>query len=215
MEENLIPPESPDELLDLVRDAFVDLRAIIDDPKSRQLDGQLREVARSIEALERLGLSIPDELRQLKTRLAVEAAAREEASERLKVLSKGMRDIVKEFADEGATPASARRPAGNPGAPRTRRTRGDRTTQEQLGEYLVEALKALPPGSKKNTILDKMRQLFGDRFKPGDFETRSSGEVIWENNAAWARYKLILAGVLKADSPYGVWELADRGGDGS
>ena len=53
-----------------------------------------------------------------------------------------------------------------------------------------------------------MQEHLQHRLLPGDLETRaSSGEVVWENNTCWERYNLVQEGILKSDSPRGVWEL--------
>ena len=33
----------------------------------------------------------------------------------------------------------------------------------------------------------------------------------WRNAAQWARYSMVKKGLLKSDSPRGIWELTDKG----
>jgi len=47
-----------------------------------------------------------------------------------------------------------------------------------------------------------------------DRQRLSSGpthEIRWRNSAMWSRYKMVRAGLLKSDSPRGVWEISDKG----
>jgi hypothetical protein len=40
---------------------------------------------------------------------------------------------------------------------------------------------------------------------------RSGMDIRWRNAAQWVRYTLVKEGLLKPDSPRGVWELSDKG----
>jgi len=39
----------------------------------------------------------------------------------------------------------------------------------------------------------------------------SPDNLRWRNAAQWARNSMVQEGLLKADSPRGVWEITDRG----
>jgi len=51
-----------------------------------------------------------------------------------------------------------------------------------------------------------------NRLKPIDKELmENSGEPRWRLNARWERKNMVLEGLLKADSPHGLWELTEKG----
>jgi len=46
-----------------------------------------------------------------------------------------------------------------------------------------------------------------------DFEPLPSvpKSIRWRNTAQWCRNTLVREGLMKADSPYGIWEISDLG----
>jgi hypothetical protein len=51
----------------------------------------------------------------------------------------------------------------------------------------------------------------GPQFKPGDFESVSTGEVRWRNAARWERNEMAKEGLIKRTTRWGYWELTDTG----
>jgi hypothetical protein len=81
-------------------------------------------------------------------------------------------------------------------------------TRADLQPWVVEALRA-EGGSAR--VVDVCRRIW-DRHER---ELRDSGDLFftWQYDVPWAAYVLRRQGVLAAaaDSPQGVWQLADRG----
>jgi len=52
-------------------------------------------------------------------------------------------------------------------------------------------------------------------FKKVDYDPLASGpdNPRWRNAAQWARNSMIRDGLLKGDSPRGVWEISNKGRD--
>jgi restriction system protein len=48
-------------------------------------------------------------------------------------------------------------------------------------------------------------------LKPIDYERLNSGAIRWVNTAQWERYLMIQEGLLKTDSPRGIWEITEKG----
>ncbi len=50
-------------------------------------------------------------------------------------------------------------------------------------------------------------------FEGRDYDPLASGpdKPRWHNGAQWARNSMIHEGLLKGDSPRGVWEISDKG----
>jgi hypothetical protein len=69
--------------------------------------------------------------------------------------------------------------------------------------------------TKRNSILFHIVSRLRDETKvlsPVDYEKLPSGTgVRWQNTAQWALFELVKQGLLKSDSPPGVWELSYKG----
>jgi restriction endonuclease Mrr len=49
-------------------------------------------------------------------------------------------------------------------------------------------------------------------LKAVDYQMLPSGnDIRWHNTAQWERYTLIQEGLLKSESPRGIWEISDKG----
>ena len=59
-------------------------------------------------------------------------------------------------------------------------------------------------------VEEKMKSLLGDV----DYQNLpSGGDIRWRNTAQWERLVLVKDGLLKDDSPQGIWELSDKGSE--
>lgn len=64
-------------------------------------------------------------------------------------------------------------------------------------------------------VLDQIGEILADKLTERDYEIIKSGAVRWRNRAMWRRLRLVEAGLLRDDSPRGVWELTDAGWEAS
>lgn len=60
-------------------------------------------------------------------------------------------------------------------------------------------------------ILAQVYQLMGDELRLIDKSRRSDGQFYWENRTHDMRRELVNKGLMKADSPRGIWEISERG----
>lgn len=62
-------------------------------------------------------------------------------------------------------------------------------------------------------VLDRVGQIMKNILKKPDYESLASGNDTprWRNAARWARNSMVNEGLLKNDSPRGVWEISDKG----
>ena len=111
----------------------------------------------------------------------------------------------------GLTKEMARRPASSRSGSR-RRGSGDYTRQGDFREPILEALSRLGGSGRMAQVLEEIGTHM-ELKKPGDFESTKSGAVLWENRAQWERLAMVKEGLLKDDSPHGVWELTTAGRD--
>jgi hypothetical protein len=80
------------------------------------------------------------------------------------------------------------------------------TPQSEFRTPILEALSMRGGSARMADVLAHVRSNVS--LRPGDFETTQSGAILWENRAQWERLAMIKAGILKSDSPHGVWEIA-------
>ena len=100
-------------------------------------------------------------------------------------------------------------------AQRRRRTTGnghrEQTLYSEFDRPLLESLVALGGKSSAEEVLQNMKSRMAPILKPRDFDVVSSGEERWRNTARWRRNALVKLGLLKPDSPRGIWEITDAG----
>jgi hypothetical protein len=57
-------------------------------------------------------------------------------------------------------------------------------------------------------VMEEMSRQLEGKLLSGDFSLRQDGKSIaWKNNAQWERLKMRQEGILRDDSPSGIWEL--------
>lgn len=203
--------DNPEALLALVQQAVQQL--IEQRPDTTEQEAQLRAVAKAIEQLEKQQISVPDSLRQTKMTLVDQISQYAQFNRRLSALGAGFTEVLDMI--EGATGKLSREEKlEKESTPRQRRSKNSNepvTSQSVLRVYIIQALKELGGNARRSDILEQMREMLKDRLTPRDIETRSDGRVIiWENNAAWERNAMVEEGILRSDSKFGYWELAEK-----
>ncbi len=96
--------------------------------------------------------------------------------------------------------------------PRIRPVRDNGITPQQ--HYRPAILKDLEEkggeGHAKD-VLEGVYKKMKPTLKPADHEKLPSGEVRWRKGVQWERKKMVDDGLLKSESPRGVWELSEKG----
>lgn len=200
--------DNPDNLVALCDAVFQQLRETTQQATIKQKQAQLKEVSRSIQQLEKLSIAIPDELRELKLNLVTELETSTENKDRLEKLLVGLRKILQTF-DE---PVSSKPTKSSQPRKRKRRTKSDPpiTQQEVFRDEIIIALMELGGAGTPQDVVKIIEKNMAGRLLAADYERRSTGEVIWENNVHWQRYKMKQDGILRSDSPKGLWELSEE-----
>lgn len=159
---------------------------------------QLNEIARAIDKLESAGVSVPDELRQLKTGLVAELAVRDEMENKLKELEDGLEEALQTLRSKIRRPKIIDRRI-HPNGPRTERA--------VLRKEIIRALEVLGgAGSPTQVIAEIDKRLAGKLF-PCDMFILPNGKMSWHGSTKKERSRMIQDGILKSDSPVGIWEL--------
>jgi len=122
--------------------------------------------------------------------------------ERLNALLARTNDLEQEFGklDSG------------PGEESDRLVRGKKTPQEAFFLPILESIAEMGGAGEVDLVLkrvyEKMERLLND-YDLAMLPSKTS--VRWRNTAMWARFDLVKAGLLRNDSPRGVWEISEAG----
>lgn len=91
--------------------------------------------------------------------------------------------------------------------------RGQRTPTEAYFEPILRALHENGGAGKVAEVLDRVGRIMKPVLKDVDFQPLASNpdNLRWRNAAQWARNNMVNDGLLKSDSPRGVWEMTELG----
>ncbi len=108
-------------------------------------------------------------------------------------------------ASEASTETTVKRPIRLP--------RGKRTPEDCYYRPILEALIDLGGSAPMSEVLECVLQHMKNTLRDVDFKPLASTADMprWRNTAAWARNTLVERGLLRSDSPRGVWEISDSG----
>jgi len=91
-------------------------------------------------------------------------------------------------------------------------SKGERTQRQAFRIPILEALVELGGKGKTDEILEKVERKMKHILKSVDYEKLPSGVMIrWQNTAQWERYIMVQDGLLRSDSPKGIWEITEKG----
>ena len=198
--------KAPSLLVELRREVIEELDSGTDDSDVSERKAQLREIAKTVERLEKAGVAVPDVLRGEKTRLAALLAVHADSTQTLAQLADEFANILKELKTRlgqtlnGATPKA-----------KGKRSRAPKTDKTVLRAQIIRVLKKLGGSARVTDIIDEMGRQLEGKLLPGDMEWReASNEYVWQNNAKWERLRMTKDGTLRGDSRYGTWELLEE-----
>jgi len=91
--------------------------------------------------------------------------------------------------------------------------RGLRTPEARYREPILGILAEMGGAGKVADVLDRVGQTMKPILKEVDYDPLAStpDRPRWQNAAQWARHTMVKEGLLKADSPRGVWEISETG----
>lgn len=88
---------------------------------------------------------------------------------------------------------------------------GGMTPNKSYRRPIVEALYEFGGRASAGDVLRLVERKM--TLEAGDRARLKSGEVRWKRRANWERFNMVSEGLLKNDSPRGIWELAQAGVD--
>ena len=91
--------------------------------------------------------------------------------------------------------------------------KGVRTPESAYYRPILQVLDQMGGSGKVADVLERVGQIMKPVLKKVDCDPLASGpdNPRWRNAAQWARNSMIRDGLLKGDSPRGVWEISDKG----
>jgi hypothetical protein len=91
--------------------------------------------------------------------------------------------------------------------------RGLRTSEDAFRRPILETLVAMDGSASVDKVLDQVGEKTKAILNEYDCQPLPSypSTVRWRNTVQWCRNALVQEGLLKADSPRGVWEISDEG----
>lgn len=196
--------KDPNLLVELCREVIERLDAGNDNGETAAMEAQLREIARAIDKLDKQSVPVPDALRAEKTRLAAALGVSAEATQTLNHLADELEALLKDLKDRiGRTPeaATAKKPRG-------KRSKSPKTNRSILRRLIIEALNELGGSAHKKDLYKLIEKKYEGRFLPGDFDYLPDGKrIVWKNYCDWEGTAMRQEGLLRSDSPRGIWVL--------
>ena len=94
-----------------------------------------------------------------------------------------------------------------------RLARGLRTPEETFYQPILRALVDAGGAAPMKTVLARVKVAVQGALREVDFQSIGSDPemVRWTNTAQWARHSMVKEGLLKDNSPRGIWEISDAG----
>lgn len=91
--------------------------------------------------------------------------------------------------------------------------KGTRTPDKAFRVPILKVLAEMGGSGKVGDILDRLRKAMKPILKDVDYQPLASdpNNLRWRNTAQWARNSMVKDGLLKPDSPRGVWEITEAG----
>jgi len=126
--------------------------------------------------------------------------------------AKELKALQQRLSELGDAFPAILRPAG-PATGGPKLSRGPKTPEEAYRLPILKALVDLGGSGTIDAVLERVQAMMADRLNQYDLAPLLSDESLprWRNTAQWARNALRAEGLLKPDSPRGLWELIPAG----
>lgn len=168
----------------------------------------LEEIEAEIEYVNRVGARAFEARDYYKAKEALESAAQITGfRDKVGALRREWETLFAHQEDEeGTEPHAERRNLG-------RLRRGLRAREEAYYRPILEAIHFLGGSAPMSEVLDRVLQSMKGMLRDVDYEPLASDPDMprWKNTAQWARNSMVKEGLLRSNSPRGVWEISDAG----
>jgi hypothetical protein len=177
-----------------------------ENPEFENKLAQFKSINKIVDKMENESIPVPEELIQYKKKLSEELHEYENPNENLRILKAELLNCITNIK-------------GNPRFNNkekkihTREFKGrvdpdtKLTSYDTLEKYLIKILADMGGSAKSILVINQMEASLKDKLTSGDLQFISSGEERWKNRTNWVRHQLVNKGVLKKNSPRGIWEI--------
>jgi restriction system protein len=148
--------------------------------------------------------------------LAEYAEQLKDLREKVKALQGEYQTILRIFSEK--IPTQVQREEVKPTQVRKKKVKGKlkkglRTPEEQFIMPILETLIELGGRAKVRDVLERVYDKMKNILNSYDEEPLRSRRNVkrWVNTARWARQKMVEKGLLAKDSPWGIWEITEKG----
>jgi len=203
--------ETPSLLADLCREVIARLDTEPPSPEevaeTTAMEAQLREIAKTIDRLDKMGVPVPDVLRAEKTRLAAALVVEDRSAEALGHLADSLGAVIKEIR----LALQRRKPRLLPSGEKVVTINPDRLPRSVLRSAIIRALQTLGGSASRKSVIECMESELQGNFLPGDLVWLESHKCYaWKRAVENEREHMIKEGILRNDSPAGTWELSEE-----
>jgi hypothetical protein len=168
---------------------------------------QINAISKTIQQIERSGVQVPEDLLIIQNKLKTELNQFDNPDDILLFIADELSKSVRKIRDpyNKTSDANIRKNTFKGRISRDIPT----IKRPELQRIIIETLKEFGGRANANDVLDKLAIKLKNKLTPADLELLDDGYTRWQKNVHWTRYILTGKGVLKNNSPRGIWELAD------
>jgi hypothetical protein len=171
-----------------------------EDTGMRAKRAQLQVLDKTVTELECQGLPVPVDIERIVAGLRADLDGARDAEDTLCYLSRTLDDVVRSLGESTAAERGRRDPSVGDALPTT-------SGRRVLRGLIVEILDELGGRATSKDVIAGVEKRLRGRFLPGDLRPGSNGAPIWRNNTLGERFYMVRDGLLKKDSPRGLWEM--------
>jgi len=89
---------------------------------------------------------------------------------------------------------------------------GDAIPHQEYRLPILEALLEKGGRARRCEVSEIIERKMGDKFNKSDLQVLSDGQTKrWQKGVDWERLRMVKDGLLRSDSPTGVWEITEKG----
>ena len=92
--------------------------------------------------------------------------------------------------------------------------RGQRTPENEFVEPILQVLEKMGGSGEADEVVERVGRIMKPVLREVDYEPlKGDGKPRWQKAVHWARRKMVMEGLMKPNSPRGMWEISEWGLD--
>lgn len=167
---------------------------------------QLSDLTKIINQWEAKNLPVPDEFRMMQMKLTAEVDHAKEKASSLDRIKQCLQEALSKIPNEKQLVDKWMR---NRNAS-TNRSPLPLRHDRQYRDVIITTLRHFGGSARTQLIIEEIEKKLAGKFTERDLEYDPQGKLRWWRDAQRERQNMIHEGLLKTNSPMGVWELAEK-----